>query len=662
MRGGFLARLSGEAAAAAARGRGGGGAGSRPRDHGARRRCCCRRPPRRRSGCAPRSRVEPALAGAVVAWIGADAVLVTPRLRPLPPLPAARGRAADRPGRGRAAARPARAADGARAASRRRRACSRWSSCTGRRRGRRSAEATWFARAERSLGRAVTAAGGPAAIRACGGATTLEAFRPYLAWRAGRGNHRRPARAPSSPSSSPIPAPRLRPPGRWPCTGRAPRCRVSRGPWRVLPGTAPPGGSGAGRPRRARGTGASARPAGQRADVRRRRARPRRCAEARVAPRERSNRRPRRGGGADRRARDRSGDAPGGLHRGHTSSPASPHRRSSASARDGRVFVAEKGGLVKVFDGLGTRHQRPSVVADLRTNVHDPRSSAACSALALDPRLPANPYLYVLYSYDHVLGSADPAAALGRARRHGRPVPVAVRRRTRTGASRARGSRASAWAPTARPGPSRCSSRTGAPSTPRTRSARSRSARTARCTPPRAMPRARRSRTTGSAAPPQQPVRRPPTAARHRARRRRPRRAGRCAPKDLRTPADPRHARRDDHPRGPGDGRRAARQTPGRQPRPERAPDRRPTAAQPVPHRVPAGTSELWLRTIGWGRWRRSTESPTPRRPASTNFGWPCYEGGAAGNARQPTWAALGLGLCEDLYADPAAVTAPFAA
>ena len=40
-----------------------------------------------------------------------------------------------------------------------------------------------------------------------------------------------------------------------------------------------------------------------------------------------------------------------------------------AFAADGRVFVAEKSGLVKVFDSLGDT--TPTVFADLRTQVHN---------------------------------------------------------------------------------------------------------------------------------------------------------------------------------------------------------------------------------------------------------------------------------------------------
>src|SRR5262245_42922888 len=38
-------------------------------------------------------------------------------------------------------------------------------------------------------------------------------------------------------------------------------------------------------------------------------------------------------------------------------------------ASDGRIFVAEKSGIVKVFSGLGDTN--PAIFADLRTEVHN---------------------------------------------------------------------------------------------------------------------------------------------------------------------------------------------------------------------------------------------------------------------------------------------------
>jgi hypothetical protein len=67
-------------------------------------------------------------------------------------------------------------------------------------------------------------------------------------------------------------------------------------------------------------------------------------------------------------------------------------------AADGRVVVAEKSGLIKVFESLADT--QPDVVADLRTNVHNfwgPRTAG----LALDPDFPN---ATVLYTYEAAMG------------------------------------------------------------------------------------------------------------------------------------------------------------------------------------------------------------------------------------------------------------------
>jgi glucose/arabinose dehydrogenase len=74
-------------------------------------------------------------------------------------------------------------------------------------------------------------------------------------------------------------------------------------------------------------------------------------------------------------------------------------------APDGRVFVAEKSGVIKVFQSLSTT--TPTVFANLSTKV-DNYWDRGLLGLALDPQFPARPYVYVLYTYDHVIG--DPAA------------------------------------------------------------------------------------------------------------------------------------------------------------------------------------------------------------------------------------------------------------
>ena len=66
------------------------------------------------------------------------------------------------------------------------------------------------------------------------------------------------------------------------------------------------------------------------------------------------------------------------------------------------------------------------------------------------------------------------------------------------------------------------------------------------------------------------------------------------------------------------------------------------------------GTGEIWIGDVGWGAWEeidRITSTATLR-----NFGWPCYEG----TPKQSAYDAANLNLCESLYATPAAVTAPY--
>ena len=76
-----------------------------------------------------------------------------------------------------------------------------------------------------------------------------------------------------------------------------------------------------------------------------------------------------------------------------------------AFAADGRVFVAEKSGLIKVFDSLADT--TPTVFADLRTQVHN-FWDRGLLGLALDPQFPTRPYVYALYSYDAAPGGTAP--------------------------------------------------------------------------------------------------------------------------------------------------------------------------------------------------------------------------------------------------------------
>ncbi len=74
-------------------------------------------------------------------------------------------------------------------------------------------------------------------------------------------------------------------------------------------------------------------------------------------------------------------------------------------ATDGRVFVAEKGGIINVFDNLSD--PTPTVFADLNVNVYN-SGAAGLTGLALDPSFPIRPYVYVLYAYDAAIGGTAP--------------------------------------------------------------------------------------------------------------------------------------------------------------------------------------------------------------------------------------------------------------
>lgn len=74
-------------------------------------------------------------------------------------------------------------------------------------------------------------------------------------------------------------------------------------------------------------------------------------------------------------------------------------------AKDGRVFVAEKRGVIKVFDNL--TDTTPTTFADLRTNVYN-FWDRGLLGLELDPDFPNKPYVYVLYTYDGVIGGVAP--------------------------------------------------------------------------------------------------------------------------------------------------------------------------------------------------------------------------------------------------------------
>ena len=74
-----------------------------------------------------------------------------------------------------------------------------------------------------------------------------------------------------------------------------------------------------------------------------------------------------------------------------------------AFSRDRRVFVAEKSGLIKVYENL--RDESPRIVANLRTKVYNAYDRGLLS-IALHPDFPDTPWLYALYSFDGEIGDS----------------------------------------------------------------------------------------------------------------------------------------------------------------------------------------------------------------------------------------------------------------
>lgn len=68
------------------------------------------------------------------------------------------------------------------------------------------------------------------------------------------------------------------------------------------------------------------------------------------------------------------------------------------------------------------------------------------------------------------------------------------------------------------------------------------------------------------------------------------------------------------------------------------------------------GTTELWVGDVGWNTWEEINRIPNPLTTPVRNFGWPCYEGGG----RQAGYDALNLNICETLYAEPGGSTPPY--
>ena len=317
-------------------------------------------------------------------------------------------------------------------------------------------------------------------------------------------------------------------------------------------------------------------------------------------------------------------------------------------ASDGRVFVAEKSGQIKVFDSLSD--PQPDVFADLRTQVHN-FWDRGLLGLALDPGFPEDPYVYALYTHDAAIGGTAPRWGTPGGTSDGCPNPPGatadgcvvsgrLSRLTASGNSMV-GTEQVLIEDWCQQYPSHSVGsldfgpdgalyvsggdgasfnfvdygQDGSPLNP--------------CgDPPGGI---------GG-------VLTPPSAE-----------GGALRSQDLRTPLDPTSLDgallRVDPATGAGlpDNPNAASSDPNA---------RRIVAygmRNPFRFGVRPGTGEVWIGDVGWGTWEEIERLQAPTASV-TNLGWPCYEG----SGRQSGYDSANLSICENLYAEgAAAVRAP---
>jgi len=319
-------------------------------------------------------------------------------------------------------------------------------------------------------------------------------------------------------------------------------------------------------------------------------------------------------------------------------------------AANGQVFVAEKSGMILVYDGIGDA--TPTPVVDLRTQVHN-FWDRGLLGLAIDPGFPARPYLYALYTHDAMPGGTAPRWGTAGATSDPCPTPpgptadgcvvqgrlsrIDVNPITMAGSEvplldgnwcqqypshsvgdlvfgadgmlyASAGDGASFgfvdWG------------QDGSPVNP--------------CADP------------GGASPT------PPSSE-----------GGALRSQDIRTSADPTSY----------DGT-VLRIDVGVPASGAQVPSDNPLRNNGVagddfviahglrnPFRLAArpGTDEIWIAEVGWNDWEEINRITDPNDAVVENFGWPCFEGGNGSSLRQGGYDGANLNLCESLYANPVA-------
>jgi glucose/arabinose dehydrogenase len=313
-------------------------------------------------------------------------------------------------------------------------------------------------------------------------------------------------------------------------------------------------------------------------------------------------------------------------------------------AANGQVFVAEKSGIIKVFDSLAD--SSPSVFADLRTRVHN-YWDRGLLGLALHPDYPTDPRVYVLYTYDGLIGgpspkwgtvngTSDPCPTPPGPTSDGCQVSGRLSVLTKSGATVAEQVLIEDWCQqfpshsvgSLAFGPDGMLYATGGDGASFNYADYGQDSYTASDVTP--------DNPCGDPPSPVGTALAPPSAQ-----------GGALRSQDLRTGADPvtldGSLIRIDPDTGiaSSDNPLAGSSDPNA---------RRVVAygmRNPFRFAVRPGTSEIWIGDVGWNSWEevnRVTVGPTA---GVSNFGWPCYEG----SGRQSGYENAGLTLCQGLYA-----------
>ena len=325
---------------------------------------------------------------------------------------------------------------------------------------------------------------------------------------------------------------------------------------------------------------------------------------------------------------------------------------SLAFSPDGRIFVAEKSGVIKVFDSASD--PTPDVFANLSHEVYN-YWDRGLLGMALDPDFPAQPYVYVLYTLDAKPGGAVPAwggSSLG----DPCPTPpgptadgcVATGRLSKLTAS---GNSMTAETPLITdwcqqfPSHSVGDLAFGADGSLYVSGGEGASFNY---------------EDWGQSGNPVNPcgdppggvggAMTPPTAE-----------GGSLRAQDVRTPADPTGLSGALLKIDPDSGQGA----PGNPFAASADANARRILAfglrNPFRFAIHPGSGEVWIGDVGSGHWEEIDRVVDPASGAASNFGWPCYEGDNSSSLRLFPFDAANLNLCESLYSQGAsAVASPY--